>query len=1272
MGDHSSESGLPISLTAVLALVTCIGGLWFAYRSPTSGRPNPPQETAAQSIANQAIQARLWQDPLDWKTNAAQARGAAAFSLLRAQTKARASADKILLLPVMLEGGPYSEDRESRIRSRFAIVSALGQSGYAPEDEDHIGALLVPWPNASALDQWLAGSTGALRLLSPINESLDGPGCQDELPLSFEWYRSRVFNAHSDPAADKKVLVLWLNEDQFKDCPHARLALLLNELANTNAAVTGGAVTNITVANTSITITSVTANNVATTTIPATNSSITTITTIPATNAAALNSSTPLNLTNLFAVVKLIGPRSSTTLRDMLPPFAINESNNPFISTNHQTDISNVLHGVDVFCPTPSAMDAVLVPTTGSPPRAVVEKSLTNLWFRSFHNFAATDAQLANEALDELKLRHIDLAQTNQHLVLISEWDTFYGRMLELTYAAELACFQQHASNDQTFIADYLAGRTDWPANLHCFAYLRGLDGQATVPKETKPTGPDSLPKPSLTELVAGDPNESKPEGEAQYDYMIRLGDQLTRLQDRLRASDQGQIDAIGICGNDPYDTLVILQVLRPCFPNVVFFTTDLDARFSHPKEQSWSRNLVVLSSYGLQLKAELQGSVPPFRESDQTAQFAATLAALGNPTLAGLDSIPPRRFEIGRDQAFDLSVKDGGAIQPSPPAGDLKAFEPRQKIVLLVTALLSGAGLVFCSCRWLQRMTADAKQYEIECLWLRMDDVGGRHGITRTLQLLERFDSKTGDPVAHWLWQLVAPTAPNLHKASQDLSLEEAQNFLDLLNQRVLQNGVPLEHVMNSKTLSQETKNSLRQLRLENQSQGVFLEKNSAQQMRQTRHILHDLFIAILDSQKSEPREVLVDEPRELTELAEAAQSARLAGEQNYRLRRNERLSVMIGFPLLLAISLLLLYSAFTDSQPGQSGEPFYFFKGISVWPTEILRLLASVLAVFFVARSYISLRSGTLSLTRTYRLPLTSQSCTYKWRLPSTPPPQAQVKAQDLWLHYQQLGRFWQRVGRVLPLLGLYFVFCVAISYLLGDIPYRPVRGIVANYWDRGLQYVAFLTFLFLAFWIIDAACLCRWLVERFSESPTQYPAASLRYFAQLRGLESKEERAPSSQDNSGRHETILAEWIDMQLIAELTTRVGQLVYFPFIIIFILILSRNQIFARWPSTQCLLLVVSLNLALCAASMLILRQSALRAREIGLENLRSQVEALEREANPSSTANQAAVGRRLLDELKELDKGAFAPIWQNPVVSAILIPSGGSVLIELLAYLFH
>ncbi|MDB6023678.1 MAG: hypothetical protein JWQ04_3535 [Pedosphaera sp.] len=40
---------------------------------------------------------------------------------------------------------------------------------------------------------------------------------------------------------------------------------------------------------------------------------------------------------------------------------------------------------------------------------------------------------------------------------------------------------------------------------------------------------------------------------------------------------------------------------------------------------------------------------------------------------------------------------------------------------------------------------------------------------------------------------------------------------------------------------------------------------------------------------------------------------------------------------------------------------------------------------------------------------------------------------------------------------------------------------------------------------------------------------------------------------------------------------------------------------------------------------------------------------------------------QKLLNEIKDLNTGAFAGFWGNPVVGALLFPSGGMALIELI-----
>jgi len=69
-------------------------------------------------------------------------------------------------------------------------------------------------------------------------------------------------------------------------------------------------------------------------------------------------------------------------------------------------------------------------------------------------------------------------------------------------------------------------------------------------------------------------PDENRAEGPAQYDYLGRLRKRIEDLNQELFDRDQGSVAAIGIGGGDVYDTLLILQALRPSFPQAIFFTT--------------------------------------------------------------------------------------------------------------------------------------------------------------------------------------------------------------------------------------------------------------------------------------------------------------------------------------------------------------------------------------------------------------------------------------------------------------------------------------------------------------------------------------------------------------------------------------------------------------------------------------------------------------------------------------------------------------------------
>ena len=187
------------------------------------------------------------------------------------------------------------------------------------------------------------------------------------------------------------------------------------------------------------------------------------------------------------------------------------------------------------------------------------------------------------------------------------------------------------------------------------------------------------------------------------------------------------RIKAIGVVGSDIYDKLLVLQALRRAFPRYIFFTTDLDARLTDGQNLPWTREMVVGSSLGLSLRPELQGSVPPFRDTYQTATYYSTMQAVkrflsetakpeaGNGATANTDielswTRHPHVFEIGRTQPFDLSANKhpGSACRmpgecPSIAAwrqlplwstGSLLSYLGFSLVVMLTAILMAGTAM--------------------------------------------------------------------------------------------------------------------------------------------------------------------------------------------------------------------------------------------------------------------------------------------------------------------------------------------------------------------------------------------------------------------------------------------------------------------------------------------------------------------------------------------------------------------------------------------------
>ena len=138
-----------------MPVLAALAGLVAQYKPLVSTRPTIPGEKAIAVIAEQDVDARLWQDPI----SVAQKQKALLDAQIETHVAKKGSAEShdisaladllhervstfpecVLLLAVMVDAGPYSEQGESRLRSRQAVLEGLSESGFIPIDGEHIG-----------------------------------------------------------------------------------------------------------------------------------------------------------------------------------------------------------------------------------------------------------------------------------------------------------------------------------------------------------------------------------------------------------------------------------------------------------------------------------------------------------------------------------------------------------------------------------------------------------------------------------------------------------------------------------------------------------------------------------------------------------------------------------------------------------------------------------------------------------------------------------------------------------------------------------------------------------------------------------------------------------------------------------------------------------------------------------------------------------------------------------------------------------------------------
>jgi hypothetical protein len=708
MADEKSSGSWGGSF-AVLAFAA-VSAVYVAWQQPplVSTRPNEPQYDAYKIPAYQDIDARLWQDPFNAVTRDLQQRRAAHFSSGDHSIAHFPQGCNTLALGVTLPGGSYPETAETRRRLRYAVLAALHTEGYAPVDEKHIGYFStdknpVPpkaqppaQPNSQPPESAQTAGEGSLiayqmapkqaAAADPATEQTGqsgragGNGGNGDAPLvpqiiPYEQFERAATDSCADAEPRQHIVVLWLDEDYLTAGrrPIASLNLLRSMI-------------------------------------------------LPPTETNASSPEKPK-----FA---LLGPEDSTMLAAMASEAVLDwpvtgETSQPGKSASPSIDFTIYNFGA-------TADDEYVRALAGSKKSSLAELFLSaNVQYRQL---VSRDRDVAEVLAAELRRRDHDLKTSlspansdrisaefhHARVALVSEWDTVYGEYLPKSVAHAFGA-SEHGEGWEA---------TDW---VTTFRYLRGLDGRVPdlrwIWSRPEPNTNDSDGNQKADKQTSATPDNTArfegAEGQSQFDYLRRLAAEVGDRDAELRRTGQGHFAAIGVLGSDVYDKLLILQALRPQFPEALFFTTDLDALLLPQNKTRYTRNILVASSFGLTLAPKLQADIPPFRSTYQTSIFRATRLAVREQLLGASVDCPkptdqivasdcwraqPVLFQIGRTAPHALPFKTGGNdAQPGSNEAEVVALLSAQPgpdtlfpqlragayvgVSLLLAALLSAVG---------------------------------------------------------------------------------------------------------------------------------------------------------------------------------------------------------------------------------------------------------------------------------------------------------------------------------------------------------------------------------------------------------------------------------------------------------------------------------------------------------------------------------------------------------------------------------------------------
>ena len=135
-------------------------------------------------------------------------------------------------------------------------------------------------------------------------------------------------------------------------------------------------------------------------------------------------------------------------------------------------------------------------------------------------------------------------------------------------------------------------------------------------------------------------------------------------------------------------------------------------------------------------------------------------------------------------------------------------------------------------------------------------------------------------------------------------------------------------------------------------------------------------------------------------------------------------------------------------------------------------------------------------------------------------------------------------------------------------------------------------------------------------------------------------------------------LSAYHEIFFVAQRTQAVAPLIWYPLLVLTLLVVARSSFFDNWTWPASLVLICAVTAAWALGSAILLRRAAEQLRETALNDLR-RFRLLGREVEAKRETFD-----ELIAEIRDLKTGAFAPLTDQPFIRAVLFPGAGLGLI--------